>query len=228
MRPAWWWLVPLALLALNTVGLALAASPALWVLALLALGVYLGYLLFGWRGAPIAVLGGVVALVAGIVGVHSGLLSVPEGTSTWIQRWAPAASAVLDNPSLIGAGLVDPAESIAAAHPSGAAGHPHNAYLTMAIQAGWLGGFLYGVLIATSLLAGIEETIAGDDVARIGVLALGVGFATYQLFAAHTLFGWHTSPVLAALVAGFLIFGQTATDADPVLASATPVATRRP
>lgn len=228
VRPAWWWLVPLALLALNTVGLALAASPVLWVLALLAGSVYLGYLLFGWRGAPIAVLGGVVALVAGIGGVHTGLLPMSEDTPTWIHRWAPAASAVLDNPSLIGAGLVDPAESIAAAHPSRSAGHPHNAYLTMAIRAGWLGGFLYGVLIATSLLAGIDETITGDGVARVGVLALGVGFAAHQLFAALTLFGWHSSSMLAALVFGFLIFGQTTTDSDPVLESATPVTARRP
>ena len=207
-RTGWTLLVATALLVINGVGLALSFGRALWVITPMAIGVYLGYVIFGWRAVPVAVIGGFVYLVSGIAAVQSGLIPLPEGTPTRVERWYPALAALGDQGSLLGAGLIDPGEFYAP-YQGGAEYSPHNSYLTMGIRAGLLGGFVYGIMIGSSLLAGLLGLSDADDEARVGLVALAVGFAAHQVFEAYTLFNWGSSTVLAVLVFGLLVFGRT-------------------
>lgn len=207
-RPFWAVAGAGVLLAVNALGLALAYGRALWVITPMALGVYLAYLALGRRAVPFAVLAGFGYLVCGIVAVHSGFVPLPEDTPTRATRWYPAAEAILNQPSLLGEGLVNPGQVIADYHPTGSAGSPHNSYLTMGIRAGLLGGVAYVVLIASSLLRGVlwDRGADADAGAAVAVLALAVGFTAHQQFEAYTLFNWGSSTVLAVLVFGFLVF----------------------
>ena len=209
-RPRWALLVSGLLVMINAVGLAVSYGRALWVITPMALGVYLAYMGFGRRAVPIAVVGGFIYLVGGIVAVHSGTLPLPEGTPTRAARWYPAARAVADQSSLLGAGFVDPGDYIAPYHPTGSSGSPHNSYLTMAILSGLLGGIAYVALVATSLLSGLLEMREGTDGTCVAVIALGLGYAAHQQFEAYTMFNWNSSTVLAVLVFGFLVFGTRA------------------
>lgn len=207
-RPAWTLVVPGVLLGINGVGLAVSYGRALWVITPMAVGVYLAYAVFGRRAVPIAVLAGFGYLLGGIVAVQSGLLPLPEGTPTRVLRWYPSIEAILDQPTVLGEGLIDPGAYIAP-YQGGAEYSPHNSYLTMTIRAGLLGGLAYLVLIVTSLVAGVRATQAQetDIPASVGVLALGVGYTAHQLFEAYTLFNWSSSAVVAVFVFGFLVFG---------------------
>ena len=115
-------------------------------------------------------------------------------------------AAVIDEPSLIGAGLVDPGEFIAP-YQGGASFSPHNSFLTIAIRVGILGGIAYILLIGSSLLSGLLEILDVDRSPNLGVLALATGFTAHQQFEAYTLFNWNSSTVLAVFVFGFLVFG---------------------
>ena len=212
-RPDWVELISTALLVINGAGLALSFGRALWVITPMALGVYLGYVVFGRRAVPVAVVGGFVYLVSGIVAVQSGVVPLPEGTPTRVERWYPALAALRDQGSLLGAGLIDPGEFYAP-YQGGAEYSPHNSYLTMAIRAGLVGGVAYGIMIGSSLLVGVLETSDTDVEARVGLVAIGVGFVAHQVFEAYTLFNWGSSTLLAVLVFGCLIFdGQVQTSA---------------
>ncbi|QLD90811.1 hypothetical protein HWV07_17885 [Natronomonas salina] len=204
--PTWTVVVPAALLAINGVGLAIAYGRALWVITPMAVGVYLAYVAFGRRAVPFAVVGGFAYLVTGIAAVHNGIIPLPEGTPTRAERWYPSVAAILDQPSLLGAGLVDPGQVIAEYHPTGSSGSPHNSYLTMGIRAGLLGGIAYVLVMLSSLLHGILWDRDVDVAAGVAMLALAVGFTAHQQFEAYTLFNWASGTVLAVLVFGFLVF----------------------
>lgn len=205
-RPAWVVAGAGLLLVINAVGLAVAYGRALWVITPMAVGIYLAYVAFGRRAVPVAVLAGFAYLVTGIVAVHNGFVPLPEDTPTRATRWYPAARAILDQPSLLGAGLVNPGHIIAEYHPTGSTGSPHNSYLMMGIRAGLLGGVAYVVLILSSLLHGILWDRDVDVDASVAVLALAVGFTAHQQFEAYTLFNWGITTVIAVLVFGFLVF----------------------
>ena len=205
-RPLWALFIPVLLLGINAIGLALSYGRALWVITPMALGVYFAYMVFGRRAVPIAVVGGFVYLVSGIAAVHTGFLWLPEDIPTRADRWYPSVAAILDQPSLLGAGFVDPGAYIAP-YQGGAEWSPHNSYLTVAIRAGLLGGAAYVSLMASSLLSGLLEMRENTVGASVGVLALGVGFTAHQQFEAYRLFNWSSSSVLAVLVFGFLVFG---------------------
>lgn len=207
-RPVGTLIVPGVLLGINAIGLAVSYGRALWVTTPMAVGVYFAYAVFGRQIVPIAVVAGFSYLLGGIAAVQSGILPLPEGTPTRVLRWYPAIEAILDSPSLLGEGLIDPGLYIAP-YQGGAEYSPHNSYLTMTIRAGLLGGLAYVVLIVTSLLAGLRATQAEETniPASVGLLALGVGYTAHQLFEAYTLFNWNSSTVVAVLVFGFLVFG---------------------
>ena len=205
-RPGWALIVPAMLVVVNGVGLAVSYGRALWVITPIAIGVYLAYVAFGRRAVPVAVVGGFVYLVSGIAAVHTGFLLLPEDTPTRAARWYPAAAAILDQPSMLGAGFVDPGAFIAP-YQGGAEWSPHNSYLTMAIQGGLLGGAAYVLLVGSSLLSGLLELREGATIASVASIALGCGYAAHQQFEAYTLFNWNSSTVLAVLVFGFLVFG---------------------
>ena len=205
-RPAWAVAGAGLLLATNAVGLAVAYGRALWVITPMAVGVYLAYVAVGPRAVPVAVGAAFAYLVAGIVAVHGGLVPLPEGTPTRATRWYPAARAILDQPSLLGAGLVNPGPIVAEYHPTGSTGSPHNSYLMMGIRAGIVGGVAYVVLMLSSLLYGSLWDRDVDVHASVAVLALAVGFTAHQQFEAYTLFNWGTTTVVAVLVFGFLVF----------------------
>jgi hypothetical protein len=214
-RAVWTVFVPSALLAIDASGLILSSGRALWVVTPMAIGVYLAYLVVGRRIVPLAILGAFAYLVAGIAAVHSGLIPLPEGTPTRAPRWYPTVAALLDNPSILGAGFVDPGEFIAPYQ--GTMHSPHNSYLTIAIRAGFLGGVVYVLLVVASLLGGVLKTLEaeGDASRGITLVALAVGFAAHQQFEAYTLFNWGSSTVLAVFVFGFLLFGERSQSGDP-------------
>lgn len=205
-RPLWAFFVPVQLLGINAVGLALSYGRALWVITPMALGVYFAYMVFDRRAVPIAVMGAFVYLASGIAAVHTGFLWLPEDIPTRADRWYPSVAAILDQPSLLGAGFVDPGAYIAP-YQGGAEYSPHNSYLTVAIRAGLLGGAAYAMLMASSLLSGLLEMRKDTVGSSVAVLSLGVGFTAHQQFEAYRLFNWSSSTVLAVLVFGFLVFG---------------------
>lgn len=176
----------------------------------MALLVYLAYLAVGQRAVPVAVLLAFAYLVGGIAAVHSGIVPLPEDTPTRASRWYPALEAILDRRSLLGAGFVDPGEIIAPYYPTSSTGSPHNSYLIIGIQAGIVGGIAYALLIASSLLSGVMESLERDGVVLTAMVALSVGFAAHHQFEAYRLFYWAASTVLAVFVFGFLVFGERA------------------
>jgi O-antigen ligase len=179
-----------------------AYGRALWAITPMALGVYLAYLVLGRGAVPAAVVAGFLYLATGILAVHQGYVPLPDDTPTRATRWYPAARAVLETPSLLGAGLVDPGPIIAPYHPWRSTGSPHDSYLMTGIRAGILGGFAYVLLVLASLGYGVLDR-EGD----VAVLAMAVGFTAHQMFEAYTLFNWGSSTVLAASAFGFLGFG---------------------
>lgn len=207
--------VPAILLVVTATGLVLSFGRALWVIAPMLLGIYAAYVFFGRRVIPMALIAGAVYLAVGIGAVHTGLVQLPEGTPTRAPQWYPSLAAVLDNPSLFGAGLVDPGAFIAPYHPEGSTNSPHNAYLTIWIRTGIVGVIAYLGLTATVLFQGV----ARYREVSVATLLLAVGFAAHQLFEAYTLFGWGSSTVIAVLAFGFLVFGpferDPAQESDP-------------
>jgi hypothetical protein len=197
------------LLAVNGLGLTLSFARALWVITPMAVGVYLASVVYGREALPLAVAGGFAYLVSGIAAVQAGLVPLPEATPTRVDRWYPAMAAIADQPSVLGEGLIDPG-AFYATYQGGAGYSPHNSDLTVVIHTGFLGGLASLVTVALGLVAGLTEAADVDVEARVGLLALGVGFTAHQLFEAYTLFNWNSSAVVAVLVYGLLAFGARA------------------
>lgn len=192
-------MIPSVLLAINALGLVLSFGKALWVITPMVLGIYLAYILFGRRAVPVAVVLAGGYLASGILAIYLGLLDIdPSGR---FRLWSAGIQAILDQPSLLGEGLIAPSQFIAEYHHGGQS--PHNSYVSIWIRTGVIGGFAYLGIVGVSLLRGVWQYRDID----VALLALAVGYAAHHLFEAYTLFQTWSSSILAALAFGMVIFG---------------------
>lgn len=204
--------VPAGLLAVNAVGFAASFGRALWAIAPAALGVYLAPVVLDREALPVAVAAAVAYVLGGILAVYlavrTGLLA--SDPSDRFHLWAASLRAIVDNPSLLGEGIVSTANFILPYRDGGAPASPHSSYLTIWIRTGLVGGLAYVGVNAGSLLEGARRARTVDAAA----LALAVAFVAHQLFESYTLFAWWIGSVLGALSLGFVAFGAVGSIQD--------------
>ncbi|WP_129115509.1 O-antigen ligase family protein [Halegenticoccus tardaugens] len=194
------WLLPAGLFFLNGFGLYLSYSRAAWLAATVTLSLYGFYVLFGRNTVPIgftAIVGGVVLLFAAM------FLSIVEiSTSGRFTLWGAGFRAIVDNPSLFGAGIIDPAEPLEPYLQGRYSGFsPHNSYVSIFLRAGLLGGLAYLVLTVGSVLYGAYIKSEVD----VSMLAFATGFGIHHMFEAYTLYQYEFAAVCGAIVFGYLV-----------------------
>ncbi|WP_101296767.1 O-antigen ligase family protein [Halegenticoccus soli] len=206
------WILPGMMFLLNGFGLYLSYSRAGWLAAGIALSLYGVYVLFGRNALPIgftAIIGMtglfLLAIFLSLIGISS------NGRFT---LWGAGLQAILNDPSLFGAGLIDPSEPLEPYLTQFRGFSPHNSYISIFLRAGLLGGFAYLVLTFGSVLDGVFRKPGVDA----GILAFASGCAIHQMFEAYTLFQYTFIAVCGAIVFGYLIL-----DGSPPLDEVTSV-----
>jgi hypothetical protein len=191
--------------AINAIGTYLSHSRACYLAVAISLALYLSYVSFGRRSLPYALAG----LTGGFVLFLLFLTELGINPSGRFALWSGAVEAITRNPTLLGKGIVSPAEVIAPFVEKPYSGYsPHNSYLSLFIRAGLLGGIAYLVIIVGSIVSGIIRYEKID----VPSLALAFGFAIHQMFEVYSLFQ-HTLPsVIAALSFGYLILNGSLLD----------------
>ena len=198
------WVVPLALGVVNGVGLVLSHSRASYLAFGVALGFYVTVHLFGRDVIPYAFMLMVGSIGLFLLGTYLPILGV--ASSNRFVLWKASVLAILDNPSLLGAGIIDPSEPIARYIEGSARGYsPHNSYLSVFLRVGLLGGAAYLVVTLGSLVGGFVRKERVD----IAMLAFVVGFAFHQLFEAYSLFGFSVPAMVGSIVVGYLALEWT-------------------
>ena len=188
------------LLGLNLVGLYLSNSRSSWLAAGVAVTIYACYVLTDWRGVPVAVVGLGVAIPVFVVGIYTAV--IPIDPANRFDLWRASLSAIRENPTLAGQGIVSTSEVIAPYVPDGIGQpSPHNSYLSIWIRTGLLGVAAYALLVFGSILHGLVKVRTVD----VAALALACGFAVSQLFEAYTLYHNGPGSIIGALAVGYLI-----------------------
>lgn len=195
------------LFVVSALGTYLSNSRASFLAIGVSLLLYFVYLMFGRRSLPYAVTGLIGAVLLFLL-----LLPVIGISATGrFALWSGAIEAVLNEPSLLGQGIVDPGEFIEPYVEGSASGYsPHNSYLSILIRSGWLGLGVYLLIIVGSLLAGALRYKQVD----VPALVLALGFAVHQIFEVYSLFQDSIMAVTASLVFGYLILNGSLIDQD--------------
>ncbi len=205
------------LLGLNLVGLYLSNSRSSWLAAGVAVTIYACYVLTDWRGVPVAVVGLGVAIPVFVVGIYTAV--IPIDPANRFDLWRASLSAIRENPTLAGQGIVSTSEVIAPYVPDGIGQpSPHNSYLSIWIRTGLLGVAAYALLVFGSILHGLVKVRTVD----VAALALACGFAVSQLFEAYTLYHNGPGSIIGALAFGYLIASVAEPDRFGTTASETP------
>lgn len=195
------------LFVVNALGTYLSNSRASFLALGVSLLLYFVYLTFDRRSLPYAVIG----LMSAVLLFVLLLPAIGISATGRFALWSGAIEAVLNDPMLLGQGIVDPAEVIAPYVDGPASGHsPHNSYLTILIRAGWLGAGAYLLIVIGSLLAGVFRYKRVD----VPALVLALGFAVHQIFEAYSLFQYNIMAVTASLAFGYLILNGSLVDQD--------------
>lgn len=182
---------PLLVSAVLSAGLLLSFSRGAWAAAAFALAIYIYFYLLGARrnverlklallvmiGAAIVALVLAAALQSDAVNAlleQRASLTQPydEGPEGRFGGQMKAIGVILENP--LGIGSVQFAPYI---HHE----EPHNVYLAMFMNAGWLGGFLYVALLATVLIAGFRHALVATRTRGLFVIAYAALAATILL-----------------------------------------------
>jgi hypothetical protein len=210
------------LLGLNLVGLYLSNSRSSWLAAAVAVTIYACYALVDWRGVPVAVVGIGIAIPAFLVGIY--LSIIPIDPANRFDLWRASLSAIRDNPTVAGQGIVSTSEVIAPYVPDGIGQpSPHNSYLSIWIRTGLLGVAAYTLLVFGSILHGLVKVRTVD----VAALALACGFAVSQFFEAYTLYHNGPGSIIGALAFGYLIVSVAEPDRFATTASETAAADDR-
>ncbi|WP_331234428.1 O-antigen ligase family protein [Natronorarus salvus] len=215
-------LLMVGLLGVNLVGLYLSNSRASWLAAGVGVTIYAAYSLLDWRAVPVAAVGIAILVPAFLVGIY--LSIVPIDPANRFELWRASLSAIRENPTLAGQGIVSTSDVIAPYVPDGIGQpSPHNSYLSIWIRTGLLGVAAYTLLIFGSILHGLAKARTVD----VAALALACGFAVSQFFEAYTLY--HTGPgsVIGALAFGYLIASVAEPDRFDAAASDAPTGDER-
>jgi O-antigen ligase len=128
--------------------------------------------------------------------------SYDEGPDGRFGGQAKARALILAHPLGIGAQQFDTFYHLEEAH---------NVYLSLFMNAGWLGGLVYALLVATTVVAGARHALQSKGPAQ------GLYLVAYAAFAAHALEGfiidldhWRHVHVLMALTWGMMLSQQAA------------------
>lgn len=213
-REARWPLLDLAGLGVLVLALLLSFSRGAWFNMAAALGLYgaltlvtLGTAAARARLLVLAVLGAAFAAAALIAALQIDEVSrLLAERSTLVQGYdvgpqgrfggqEKAIGLILVNPLGLGA-----KQFAAHYHPEDV----HNVYLSMFLNAGWLGGLLYIAAVATTLAAGLAHVLRGTSTRPLFLIA-------YAALAAHVLEGlvidtdhWRHFYILLAIIWGLI------------------------
>ncbi len=228
-RPVGKMLLPLAAVAFLAVGVFLSFSRGAWINLALSLAIY-GYLLMATTRNARVRLKFIALLAAGGMLAAGGVLaalssdqvsqllsqrasldqSYDTGSEGRFGGQEKATGIIVENPLGIGA-----LEFAARHHPEAA----HNVYLTMLLSAGWLGGGVYLVLIALTLVLGLRFALKTTGDTRTIFIAVFAVFASTAFEGAiidsdH----WRHFYMLLAIIWG-LMSATTTRQAAPVAAA---------
>lgn len=190
---------------INAIGTYLSYSRASFLAVGFALVLYFSYVSLGRRSLPFTL----AVLVGGFVLLLFLLPMIGINVTGRFALWSGGIEAILSDSTLFGQGIVDPGEAIAPYVEQPHKGKsPHNSYLTIFISVGLLGGVMYLVIVAGSLLSGVVRYQQVD----VPALVLAFGFALHQMFEAYSLFGPTMKSMIAALAFGYLIMDGSLLD----------------
>ncbi|MFC6963858.1 O-antigen ligase family protein [Halocatena marina] len=186
------------LFVINVLGMYLSNSRASYLALAMALLLFFSYITLGRRSLPFAFVGltSVVLLF---------LFLLPQlgiSASGRFALWSGALEAFLQQPKLLGEGIINTKEFIAPYVEEPYSGHsPHNSYLNIFLRAGLIGGGMYLLIIVGSLFSGALRR----DRVDVPALVLAFGCAIHQMFEAYSLFWYTIMAVISSLAFGYLI-----------------------
>ncbi|AGB38829.1 O-antigen ligase family protein [Natronococcus occultus] len=183
-------------------GVVLSNARAAMLAAAVAVVVYAGCVLGGRRLGALVLASSVLGVVGVLAGMAVGLVEISSANR--FTLWSASLQAIRDGPLLVGHGGGPASVVIEPYLAAETAPSPHNAYLSVAIQTGLVGGFAYLALLGGSLVAGLADTGELDA----AMLAFVTGWAIHQLFESYTMFHWSLGSVLVTLSVGYLLFGD--------------------
>ncbi|MFC4990426.1 O-antigen ligase family protein [Saliphagus infecundisoli] len=193
--------VAAVLMGLCGLGLFLSNARAAMLAAAVAVGIYAVYAVGGRLTVPVTVVASVLGVAGLLAGMYVGVIDI--SATNRFELWSASLGAIRDGPLLFGYGNGSTAEVIDAYHTEDSFS-PHNSYLRVFIQAGFVGGLAYAGLVVGTIVAGMVDYREVD----VAMLAFAVGWATHQMFESYTMFQWGIGSVLAALVVGYLLLRE--------------------
>ncbi|MFU8867600.1 O-antigen ligase family protein [Natronococcus sp.] len=189
-----------ALAGLCAVGVFLSNARAAMLASAVVLVIYAAYVVGGRLAVPVAAAASTVTVFGLLAGMYANVIDI--STSGRFELWTASLRAIRDGPLLFGYGS-GPANLVIEPYLEGeTAPLPHNSYLEVIIQTGFIGGLAYGGLVVGSVVRGL---IAYRDV-NVAMLAFVVGWAIHLFFESYTLFEWSIGGVLASMAVGYLLF----------------------
>ncbi|ELY55720.1 O-antigen ligase family protein [Natronococcus jeotgali] len=192
----------LALAGLCAAGVFLSNARAAMLASAIAVAIYAAYAFGGRLAVPVVSVAGLVGAAGLLVGMYVGAVDITA--SGRFELWTASLRAIADGPLLFGHGS-GPANLVIEPYLEGeGAPLPHNAYLTVLVQTGFVGGLAYLGLVAGSVVAGLIDYQRVD----VATLAFAVGWAVHQFFESYTLFEWSIGGALASITIGYLLVRQ--------------------
>lgn len=181
-------------------GVLLSNARASMLAAAVAVVVYAGYVLGGRHLGALTLVSTVFGVVTVLVGMAVGLIDISSANR--FELWSASLRAIRDGPLLVGHGGGPASVVIEPYLAAEAAPSPHNSYLSVVIQTGFIGGLAYVGLLGGSIAAGMVDTSELDA----AMLAFVTGWAIHQMFESYTMFHWSLGSVLVTLSVGYLLF----------------------
>ncbi|TYL39300.1 O-antigen polymerase [Natronococcus pandeyae] len=194
--------VALFLAAICGLGVFLSNARAAMLASAVAVAIYSVYAIGDRLTVPVMVISSTLGVFGLVVGMYVGVIGI--SSTNRFELWMASLRAIRDGPLLFGYGSGAASAVIEPYLISDMSYGPHNAYLTVIIQTGFVGGLAYLGLVAGSIIAG---TINYRTV-NVAILSLAVGVAVHQSFESYIMFRWSLGAVLATLAFGYLLFGD--------------------
>ncbi|WP_340674431.1 O-antigen ligase family protein [Natrinema zhouii] len=198
--------IAVALAGICGLGVFLSNARASMLAAAVAVAIYAAYVVGGRLTVPPLVIASILGAFGLLAGMYMNVIDI--SSSNRFELWSASLRAIQDGPLLFGHGSGPMSSVIQPYLNSDFSFSPHNAYLTVFLQAGFVGGFAYLGLVGGSIAGGI---INYREV-NVAMLAFVVGWAIHQGLESYTLFRWSLGSVLATLAIGYLLSSDPVTD----------------